>query len=294
MTGFTLSTLQRNLWSMLQHNSCSILCCVMSTLSVLCQAIGSYVRCLRQASCPGPAIICLAAAVVFFGNTIAQAQDTTKPSIENFTFEDELTTTSHRFHNGITPFQLAVTFSEPVFALDGGALGRRVSAEGDVYYETCGTALGVVGGGTKPTITNFVQDPTNPKRYTFDVMHNDETNTKTYVPFVASNSCMDAAGNRNVTGNFFQIQYRAPARPIANAGLDQTVASGEKVTLDARGSTDSDGFVAGYQWIHADSGQPPLSARRTPVVTFTAPTVAPGAANVILLIVNYQHIKKNY
>ena len=54
------------------------------------------------------------------------------------------------------------------------------------------------------------------------------------------------------------------------------------VTLDARGSTDSDGFVAGYQWIHADSDQPPLSARRTPVVTFTAPTVAPGAANVIL------------
>ena len=274
MTGFTLSTLQRNF--------CSILCCVMSTLSGLCQATGSYVRCLRLASCPGPAIICLAAAAVFFGTIDAQAQDTTKPSIENFTFGNETRTTSHRFHNGITPFQLAVTFSEPVFALDGGALGRRVSAQGDVYYEICGTTIAVVGGGTKPKVTNFVQDPTNPKRYTFDVIHNTETNTRIYVPFVASNSCQDAAGNRNVTDNFFQIRYRAPARPIANAGLDQTVASGELVTLDARGSTDSDGFVAGYQWIHADSDQPPLSARRTPVVTFTAPTVAPGAANVIL------------
>ena len=282
MTGFTLSTIQRNLCSILQHNFCSILCCVMSTLSGLCQATGSYVRRLRLASCPGPAIICLAAAAVFFGTIDAQAQDTTKPSIENFTFGNQTTTKTTQFHNGITPFQLAVTFSEPVFALDGGALGKRVPAQGDVYYETCGTALGVVGGGTKPTITNFVQDPTNSKRYTFDVIHNEQTNTKTYVPFVASSSCMDAAGNLNVTGNFFQIQYRAPARPIANAGLDQTVASGELVTLDARGSTDSDGFVAGYQWIHADSDQPPLSARRTPVVTFTAPTVAPGAANVIL------------
>ena len=272
MTGFTLSTLQ--------HNFCSILCCVMSTLSGLCQAIGSYVRCLRRASCPGPAIICLAAAAVFFGTIDAQAQDTTKPSIENFTFGNETRTTSHRYHNGITPFQLAITFSEPVVALDGGPLGKRGS-EGNVRYETCGTEISVRGGTVKPKITNFVQDPENPRRYTFDVIHNNVTNTKDYIPFVNRDSCMDAAGNRNVTGSFFQIRYRAPARPIANAGLDQTVASGEIVTLDARGSRDPDGFVAGYQWSH-DSSHPALSARNTPIVTFTAPTVAPGAANVTL------------
>ena len=283
MTGFTSPMLQRF------NDSTQLLYCVMLALFGLYQATRSYVRCLRWASCFSPAIICLAAAVVFFGTTNAQAQDTTKPSIENFTFEDELTTTSHRFHNGITPFQLAVTFSEPVFALDGGALGRRVSAQGDVYYEICGTTIAVVGGGTKPTVTNFVQDPANPKRYTFDVIHNTETNTKTYVPFVASNSCQDAAGNRNVTDNFFQIRYRAPARPIANAGLDQTVASGETVTLDGRGSMDPDGRITTYFWVDAVDDNPTTpvdfqfaSQRRGAIVTFTAPTVAPGAANVTL------------
>ena len=271
MTGFTLSTIQRNLCSMLQHNFCSILCCVMSTLSGLCQAIGSYVRCLRWASCFSPAIICLAAAVVFFGTIDAQAQDTTRPRVTKLTFGNQTTTTGVQYHNGITPFQLAATFSEPVFAKGGGKLVR------------CGFEIAVhPSGGTKPVVGDLQQDPENPLRYTFTVTHHSDTNTKTYIPFLNRNSCQDAAGNLNWNGDWFQIQYRAPARPIANAGLDQTVASGELVTLDARGSTDSDGFVAGYQWIHADSGQPPLSARRTPVVTFTAPTVAPGAANVIL------------
>ena len=270
MTGFTLSTLQRNLWSMLQHNSCSILCCVMSILSGLCQATGSYVRCLRWASCPGPAIICLAAAVVFFGTIDAQAQDTTRPRVTKLTFGNQTTTTGVQFHNGITPFQLAATFSEPVFAKGGGKLER------------CGFEIAVhPSGGTKPAVGNLQQDPENPLRYTFTVTHHSETNTKTYIPFLNRNSCQDAAGNLNWNGDWFQIQYRAPARPIANAGLDQTVASGEIVTLDARGSTDSDGFVAGYQWSH-DSSHPALSARNTPIVTFTAPTVAPGAANVTL------------
>ena len=270
MTGFTLSTLQRNLWSMLQHNFCSILCCVMSTLSGLCQAIGSYVRCLRWASCPGPAIICLAAAAVFFGTIDAQAQDTTRPRVTKLTFGNQTTTTGVQYHNGITPFQLAATFSEPVFAKGGGKLER------------CGFEIAVhPSGGTKPAVGNLQQDPENPLRYTFTVTHHSETNTKTYIPFLNRNSCQDAAGNLNWNGDWFQIQYRAPARPIANAGLDQTVASGEIVTLDARGSTDSDGFVAGYQWSH-DSSHPALSARNTPIVTFTAPTVAPGAANVTL------------
>ena len=262
MTGFTLSTLQ--------HNSCSILCCVMSTLFGLCQATGSYVRCLRLASCPGPAIICLAAAAVFFGTIDAQAQDTTRPRVSKLTFGNQTTTTGIQFHNGITPFQLAATFSEPVFAKGGGKLER------------CGFEIAVhPPGGTKPAVGNLQQDPENPLRYTFTVTHHSETNTKTYIPFLNRNSCQDAAGNLNWNGDWFQIQYRAPARPIANAGLDQTVASGEIVTLDARGSTDSDGFVAGYQWSH-DSSHPSLSARNTPIVTFTAPTVAPGAANVTL------------
>ena len=76
--------------------------------------------------------------------------------------------------------------------------------------------------------------------------------------------------------------------PIANAGLDQTVASGETVTLDGRGSMD-DGSINSYYWIDAVDDNPSTpedfkfaSQRRGAIVTFTAPTVAPGAANVTL------------
>ena len=65
--------------------------------------------------------------------------------------------------------------------------------------------------------------------------------------------------------------------PVANAGLDQTVASGEMVTLDGRGSTDSDGFVKRYDWRPDGFGLPTLTANDTAIVTFEAPAVAPGA-----------------
>ena len=95
-----------------------------------------------------------------------RAQDTTKPSIENFTFGNQTTTKTTQFHNGITPFQLAVTFSEPVFALDGGALGKRVPAQGDVYYETCGTALGVCRRWHKTDDNKFCAGP-----YKFEALY---------------------------------------------------------------------------------------------------------------------------
>ena len=65
--------------------------------------------------------------------------------------------------------------------------------------------------------------------------------------------------------------------PVANAGLDQTVASGEMVTLDGRGSTDSDGFVKRYDWRPDGFGLPTLTANDMAIVTFEAPAVAPGA-----------------
>ena len=69
-------------------------------------------------------------------------------------------------------------------------------------------------------------------------------------------------------------------RPVPNAGLDQTVASGETVTLDGRGSTDSDGFVTGYEWSASGSdlfNNPELKATDTAgIETFTAPVLSSG------------------
>ena len=68
--------------------------------------------------------------------------------------------------------------------------------------------------------------------------------------------------------------------PVPNAGLDQTVASGETVTIDGRGSTDSDGFVKGYEWSASGSdlfNNPELKATDTAgIETFTAPVLSSG------------------
>ena len=265
MTGFTLSTIQRNLCSMLQHNSCSILCCVMSTLFGLCQATGSYVRCLRWLARFDLATICLALAFVFSGTIGAVAQtDTTPPGIRQWEFNQV-----KRTHDGETPIKLAIVFTEPVFKDNGEDI------------DGCGVEIGTVNprDAEEPAVTDFKQDPENPLRYTFTVK---PINTATYVPFLNSRSCVDAAGNRNVTSSWVQIRYAANVAPIANAGLNQTVASGETVTLDGRGSTD-DGSINSYVWIDAEPNTPAvdfsIEDRNGSIVTFEAPVVAPGAAN---------------
>ena len=72
--------------------------------------------------------------------------------------------------------------------------------------------------------------------------------------------------------------------PVPNAGPDQTVASGATVTLDGRGSMDSDGFVTGYTWTFNGPDGPTLDTTDTAgIETFTAPDVAPGAPDQMLV-----------
>ena len=263
MTGFTSPTLQRNF--------CSILYCVMPALFGLFQATRGYVRCLRWLARFDLATICLALAFVFSGTIGAVAQtDTTPPGIRQWEFNQV-----KRTHDGRTPVKLAIVFTEPVFKKDedgGGAI------------DGCGLEIGATHppGSEKPEVKNFKQDPENPLRYTFTVEPKNPPNTATYVPFLNSRSCVDAAGNLNVTSNWVQIRYAANVAPTANAGLNQTVASGETVTLDGRGSTD-DGSINSYVWIDAEPNTPavdfPIGDRNGSIVTFTAPVVAPGAAN---------------
>ena len=243
----------------------------MSILSGLCQATRSYVRCLRWLARFDLATICLALAFVFSGTIGAVAQtDTTPPGIRQWEFNQV-----KRTHDGRTPVKLAIVFTEPVFKKDedgGGAI------------DGCGLEIGATHppGSEKPAVKNFKQDPENPLRYTFTVEPVNPPNTATYVPFLNSRSCVDAAGNLNVTSNWVQIRYAANVAPTANAGPNQTVASGETVTLDGRGSTD-DGSINSYVWIDAEPNTPavdfPINERNGSIVTFEAPVVAPGAAN---------------
>ena len=70
-------------------------------------------------------------------------------------------------------------------------------------------------------------------------------------------------------------QQQSP--PIANAGPDQVVNEGDRVTLTGTSSSDSDGKIVSYTWGIEDSDDesPPLliEGQNSPIATFTAPMV---------------------
>ena len=59
--------------------------------------------------------------------------------------------------------------------------------------------------------------------------------------------------------------------PRANAGEDQTVAAGSRVTLDGSGSSDADGALAAYQWVQTSGTDVSLSNTDQAAVSFAAP-----------------------
>jgi len=62
-----------------------------------------------------------------------------------------------------------------------------------------------------------------------------------------------------------------PGTPIADAGADQTVASGATVSLDGTGSNDPDGDPLTYDWTQIDGPPVALSGADTATPSFTAP-----------------------
>ena len=62
-------------------------------------------------------------------------------------------------------------------------------------------------------------------------------------------------------------------RPVAAAGVDQTVTSGALVTLDGSGSVDPDGQAITYTWTQSSGPAVTLSNAHVVKPTFTAPTV---------------------
>ena len=59
--------------------------------------------------------------------------------------------------------------------------------------------------------------------------------------------------------------------PRANAGEDQAVAAGSRVTLDGSGSSDADGAIAGYQWAQTAGPTISLSNADQASASFVAP-----------------------
>ncbi len=70
------------------------------------------------------------------------------------------------------------------------------------------------------------------------------------------------------------------ARPIANAGPDQTVGEATMVTLDGSGSTDPSGDPLSFAWTQIAGPPVVLGGAPTPAPQFEAPAVASGGATL--------------
>lgn len=61
--------------------------------------------------------------------------------------------------------------------------------------------------------------------------------------------------------------------PVADAGADQTVKSGQTVTLDGSGSTDPDDGIASFKWIQIGGIQVNLNNAEQKIASFIAPEI---------------------
>jgi hypothetical protein len=73
--------------------------------------------------------------------------------------------------------------------------------------------------------------------------------------------------------------------PVANAGANQTVTSGNTVTLNGTASSDSDGTVVSYAWTQTAGSAVTLTNGNTSQATFSAPAVAGATALTFSLVV---------
>jgi len=73
--------------------------------------------------------------------------------------------------------------------------------------------------------------------------------------------------------------------PVANAGANQSVASGAAVTLDGSGSTDSDGSITTFVWTQVSGTPLTITNADAAVASITLPTVTETTSWVFLLTV---------
>jgi hypothetical protein len=92
-------------------------------------------------------------------------------------------------------------------------------------------------------------------------------------------------GTVNSSADTVTITVEAPTNtaPTSNAGPDQTVASAASVTLDGTSSSDADSDALTYTWSQTSGTSVTLSSTTAAQPTFTAPTLAVGDADAVLV-----------
>ena len=85
--------------------------------------------------------------------------------------------------------------------------------------------------------------------------------------------------NSATSADTVEITVNAPPLAMVAGAAERTVKSGESVTLDGSGSSDSTGKLT-YAWTRTGGTSISLTGETTDTLTFTADTLDPGAADV--------------
>ena len=161
------------------------------------------------------------------------------------------------------------------------AIGATVTLDGSGSTDSDGTIqsyewVHTSTDGVAPTTTITVA---NGETSTFTAP---DTAVDSDLVFTLTVTDDDGATNINTDTNTVTITVTAPVAdnqpPVANAGDLQTVAIGATVTLDGTDSTDSDGTIQSYEWVHTSTDDAPPATAITvadgETSTFTAPDAA--------------------
>ena len=92
-------------------------------------------------------------------------------------------------------------------------------------------------------------------------------------------------GTTSSSADTVTITVEAPSNtaPTSNAGPDQTVAAAASVTLDGTTSSDADSDTLTYAWTQTSGTSVTLSSATAAQPNFTAPTLAVGDADAVLV-----------
>ena len=217
-----------------------------------------------------------------------QALDTTSSFNQNVNLAGE-SCTFNIFHDGAAQeTQLSMFRPGLISSTSAGGnywLGGVITPwpPGDITASDVGTICGITG------ITSFVSDGANGTFATDDFVGITFRGTST-----ADGNTYDytigASGAATTVSVNTRVLVPGNTAPTANAGPDQGVASGAGVTLDGSASDANDaGQGLTYTWSQTSGPTTALSSTSVAGPTLTAPTLAIGAADAVLiyqLIVN--------